>query len=102
MRFFILILSLFVLVLSIAPCSDADCCCNEDTCAEGSDASSNNNHTSCTPFCSGCANFSISFEISHFLFEFQSFQIASPISLYQSVCVSSYINSFWQPPKLNA
>ena len=65
MRFFPIILSLFVLVLSMAPCLDRDCC--ED---EAEMSSDQEKHTICTPFCGGCASVNIVIEISHIPFEF--------------------------------
>lgn len=98
MRFFHLMLSLLILVLSIVPCSEKDHCCEDDS----KMTSVGDVHSVCTPFCASCVNFSALSEL--LTLAFQSFEIRtpSPISLYQSVFISSYIHSFWQPPKLNS
>ncbi|ABG58342.1 hypothetical protein [Cytophaga hutchinsonii] len=97
-RFFTLLFSLFVLALSIVPCSDTDHCCKEPV----EMSSEQEKHIICTPFCTGCASVSTVSAGIHIPAEFHDIRTPWPVSLYQSVFISAYFYSFWQPPKLHS
>ncbi len=104
MRIFTFIFSLFILVLSIVPCSD-DENCNEANIELSSDhADHDHEEDSCTPFCTcsccSCAGFV--FLALKFHVTLQEAKILSPaVTINNSDFISNYFNSFWQPPKLS-
>jgi hypothetical protein len=103
MRLFAFILSLFILVLSIVPCSD------DEDCKEGIELTADHSghdheEDSCTPFCAcsccGCAALILSAPVIHVtLKEVEVF--TSTATSYHSDFTSNYFYSIWQPPKLS-
>ncbi|MBY0424758.1 MAG: hypothetical protein K2Q22_03895, partial [Cytophagales bacterium] len=105
MKFIIFIFTFYIIALAVMPCSDAITCENE----KSSIAKSNTNHSHsedegdlCTPFCicacCGCNGFVVS--VPYFSIVKTRFITPLFITPYSSDFISSYYNSFWQPPKL--
>lgn len=101
MRLVALILSLFIVSLSLVPCSDD---IHVDEQMELASDHSNHDHEqgdTCNPFCScsccGIAGLILSSPVCYSTF--QPLEI-STISVYNSDFVSSYYYFFWQPPKV--
>lgn len=108
MRFITLIFATFILYLSCMPCPDNQSCGS----TAGQSISSTHNEAGhqheeegdlCTPFCvcSCCGNIAVVISIPHFVIDPKpALHPVSPISTYQSIFISSYSFSFWQPPKI--
>lgn len=108
MRVFLIIWSVYLLGLSLAPCSDTLNGCEP---VEESTPYENHNHSndaddSCTPFCH-CACCSISLTV----YNFNSLTVNEPLTIIiphtepfwtYSESHSSYFGSIWQPPKINS
>lgn len=96
------ILSVYLLVLMVMPCSDAHTHLGTNTRAHFSKSTDTHNHADvCTPFCvcSGC----VAAIVLQPALEFEVLQFDAlhnePANLYESVA-SSFYGSIWQPPQL--
>lgn len=108
MKVFTIIFSIYILALSIMPCSDAFNDCNRITTVRESTLA--HNHQSdhndfCSPFCT-CSCCSISVYPNA---NFVSFSIAKPAvgskvayPIRDFSFVSNFYGNIWQPPKINA
>ncbi|MBY0426353.1 MAG: hypothetical protein K2Q22_12000 [Cytophagales bacterium] len=103
MRFFTIVLSFFVLMLSIAPCSDVENCNQEDVELTADHTDHQHEQDFCSPFCicacCGCSGFIVS--VPFFQMQGKGFRISKLIVLPDFEFVSSFYYSFWQPPKLS-
>lgn len=102
MRFFTIIFSIYILVLSCVPCGDGA----ENIVKSAAKISTTDNHNHadadlCTPFCScTCCPASAFyhplalFEIPKIIFQSMKFNVVN------SSCLSNDFHSIWQPPKL--
>lgn len=111
MRWSLIIGAVYLLGLSLVPCSDTFNRCEErvpvaENAPYEEHSHSNDADDHCSPFCY-CACCSISLNLYHF----NSFTVQEPLSLsYLEEKViwpysdfrSSYFGSIWQPPKINA
>lgn len=108
MRWSVIIWSVYLLGLSLVPCSDTFNRCEENVpVAQDVQDHDHSGDTDdrCSPFCY-CACCSISLNIYHF----NSFTVQEPfISFLEEKALwtysdsrSSYFGSIWQPPKINA
>jgi len=96
------LLSVYLLVLMVMPCSDAHAKMGDDTTAHFSKEESHHDHTDlCTPFCvcSGCIAAivlqpTLEFNILNF-----DLPVKEPVNFYESVA-SSFYGSIWQPPQI--
>ena len=102
MKTLVLLLSIIVLVLSIAPCSacDKDKSICEKDCKETS-KHCDNNCKACSPFysCGTCIGFVFPYSISINLPK-EGSKISLKEIVYQDVFISSFANTIWQPPKI--
>ena len=96
------LLSAYLLVLMVMPCSDAHAKMGDDVTVHFSKSESHHDHTDlCTPFCvcSGC----IAAIVLQPTLEFNPLNldlpVKEPINFYESVA-SSFYGSIWQPPQL--
>jgi len=96
------LLSVYLLVLMVMPCSDAHTQMGGNTTTHFSKADSHHDHTDlCTPFCvcSGC----IAAIVLQPALEFSllNFDVSAkePVNFYESVA-SSFYGSIWQPPQI--
>jgi hypothetical protein len=106
-KFFWSIFSLYILLLSIAPCGDSDDCNVKKTKTEFSsnDHSTHNHDTeSCSPFCHcACCGQTITFHpIFSTILKFERpLSIVKAVSIYDQHFISNYFASIWQPPQLS-
>ncbi|MCD9189561.1 MAG: hypothetical protein LUM44_24345 [Pyrinomonadaceae bacterium] len=111
MKIFCFILSIYILLLSLAPCSEmigfAESL-NEKSSPQTvlqTQHETNENGEDCSPFCiCSCCHFST-------VYQFKTFTITrkitvSPISRHENLYLNPYSNTFknsvWQPPKFNS
>lgn len=104
MRLLTHILLLFVLAVSVIPCSSMDDCCDDEIEQSACHDDHEEESQSCTPFCvcSHCSNVGFVWENPNFYIPFQTTQTTLLATEYRSQFSSSYFHSFWQPPKLKA
>jgi hypothetical protein len=109
MKHFWFVFSLFLIMLSVLPCSDAvECKDSLNTEVSNHDDHDQHSHNSeqCPPFCScACCGIQITtFENTTFFFTenhvFTSQK--AKINWYQSIYLSKISDKIWQPPKINA
>jgi hypothetical protein len=105
MRLFQVILAVYMLSLSLVPCSDKEndiCSVSAADIATHSDTSHTEDHEdTCTPFCTcSCCGSGVAF------ISFEGFTIAEPISsvspnpVFDQIAVTTFNHSIWQPPKI--
>lgn len=106
MKNFWLIFSVFLLSLSVYPCSDSDECEN----AVKTEVSKNDNHKHnqetehCTPFCtcSHCPASAFYQQLAAVSFEKESVTFEqSPTNHYTSIFAEEISLAIWQPPKIS-
>ena len=108
MRLFAYIFSIYILALSVVPCSDASNDCKSNTTV--SERIEAHNHNSdhndfCSPFCTcTCCSTTASLKFTPY-----KFRIPKPIATSKITYpvrdfsfVSNYCGKIWQPPKINA
>lgn len=107
MRFLTIIFSIYILTLSVVPCSDMiNECYNKKAKIEHSQ---NHNHNqdkddNCTPFCNCtcCVSGITVFTLNQIVAEIQDNFVLTPETLsYNSTFTSSFYRNIWQPPKLS-
>jgi len=108
MKWFTIIWAIYLMVLSIVPCSDAHNRCNTSKTIAASEQShqhSQDNDDVCAPFCHcSCCSLSIAIINPDF------FNGNKPLAAYPAEKVfirdfsflSNYYGNIWQPPKINA
>ncbi|WP_157447121.1 DUF6660 family protein [Cytophaga aurantiaca] len=107
MRIFIAIFSIYIIVLSMMPCTDA-VTCEKDIHTKEQTATHQHNHRedeadSCSPFCvCACCGVSGVIFSSPKLFFIRTKKATTPVlaSTYNSEFISTYYYTFWQPPKI--
>ena len=109
MKFFTVIFSIYILALSVMPCSDAYNDCKDNT--EFSDNSQSHSHKSdtndiCSPFClCDCCGMVSGIVLQwnvYNLVKAKTFELSKPEIYYKSIFIPCYFGKIWQPPKINA
>ncbi|WP_244307383.1 DUF6660 family protein [Flavobacterium fluviatile] len=111
MKIFSFILTIYLLSLSAITCADADMYSSVSKSAEISQ-SNHNEGTShkgetdlCSPFCScACCGIQVVNNLNAISFDFPVIipEIPPKVSQYQSILISSFTGSIWQPPQINS
>jgi len=106
MKFFAYIFSIYILALSVMPCSDASNDCRSKTeVAERADAHSHksDHNDTCSPFCiCSCCNTPVNITFDSF-----SIKVNKPVATSLKIPVfnfffaSNYYGSIWKPPKIS-
>ena len=104
-RYFITIFSMYIMALTIMPCTDSVTCKND---SPASTSSNQHDHRedeadSCSPFCvCACCGVAGLLFPSPKLFFIKSKKANTPTqaSTYNSEFISTYYYTFWQPPKI--
>ncbi|MCO5233963.1 MAG: hypothetical protein LC105_11230 [Chitinophagales bacterium] len=106
MRFFTVILSVYLLLISFAPCADAsDSFCDKLKLEHAHDQDSNHQHSDvCSPFCAcNCCHLSMMANSESTYYMTDKLFIAHIEESYSSqhyFFVSTYYQNIWQPPKI--
>jgi hypothetical protein len=105
MRLFLHIFSIYILALSVMPCSDAYNNCKSETVFTEAHNHKSDRNDNCSPFCT-CTCCSTT---ANPKFTPLKFDIAKPIATSKITYhnrdfsfVSNYCGNIWQPPKINA
>ncbi|MGV7107278.1 DUF6660 family protein [Flavobacterium sp. U410] len=108
MKFFVYIFSIYILALSIVPCSDAYNDCKSNIAIkelpQSHDHKSDHNDV-CSPFCTcTCCSVSANPKYATFTIKAVKLIIISKIAFPQRdfLFTSNFHGSIWQPPKINA
>ncbi|WP_367916120.1 DUF6660 family protein [Leadbetterella sp. DM7] len=108
MRLFAYIFSIYILALSVVPCSDAYNDCQNDT-AYKEYSQAHNHHTdhndNCSPFCTcTCCSTSVNLKFTSHKFQITKLVVSSQITypVRDFSFVSNYYGNIWQPPKIKA
>lgn len=107
MKFFTVIFSIYILALSVMPCSDAYNDCKDNT--EFADNSQSHNHKSdtndfCSPFCTcTCCSVSANPNFAPFSIEVKKLVAVSKLSFQnrEFFLASNFYGNIWQPPKIS-
>ena len=104
MKFFILIFSIYLLALSLVPCSDAFNECQSIDVEYSNDHDHESDHDDhCTPFCS-CSCCGTSMISNSVLIPFLKLRnivtLSNEVFTFASSSISNFLGSIWQPPKL--
>lgn len=107
MKFFVYIFSLYILALSVVPCSDTYYGHNGDRAVAAYSQSHGkvDKNDTCTPFCTcSCCCTSVNPEIEPIQICFEKIPPVSVVkfSLRNINVFSNYHGNIWQPPKMNA
>ena len=103
MKFFTIIFSIYILVLSLAPCSDS-VECDEGNKTEQSHNNHKHENENCTPFCiCACCGQPVASNINYPVAQ----TVSKPeifnksISIYNQTFISQFNANIWQPPKIS-
>lgn len=107
MKFFTVIFSIYILALSVMPCSDAYNDCKDNT--EFSDNSQSHSHKSdtndiCSPFCTcACCSVSANPKFTPFSIKITKLIAVSKLSFHnrEFFLASNFYGNIWQPPKIS-
>lgn len=108
MKFFAYIFSIYILALSVMPCSDASNDCRSKTeVAERADAHSHksDHNDTCSPFCTcTCCGTTASTNLGVYKLCIKKTPVSSKITFPRRdfVLVSNFYGNIWQPPEINA
>lgn len=108
MRLFAYIFSIYILALSVMPCSDAYNDCESDTTYK--EYSQAHNHSTdhndnCSPFCTcTCCSTTANPKFTPLKFQITKPIVSSKITypIRDFSFISNYCGNIWQPPKINA
>ncbi len=108
MKFLTYLFSLYILALSIMPCSDL-----QNECSELNTKSSHNqkhdhqtdHEDSCSPFCTcSCCGMVIAFNFENTSFRIKALRLfpqnRKEVIIKNSIFYSNFYGSIWQPPKV--
>ena len=107
MKFFAYIFSIYILALSVMPCSDASNDCRSKTeVAERADAHSHKNDTNdiCSPFCTcTCCSVSANPKFTPFSIKIAKLVVVSKLTFpnREFSFVSNFYGNIWRPPKIS-
>ncbi len=103
MKFFTIIFSIYILVLSLAPCGD-NVECGEHNKTEKSHNNHKHENENCTPFCI-CAccgqpvTSKINYPVAQTILKPENFNNSKAI--YTQTFISQFSATIWQPPKIS-
>jgi hypothetical protein len=100
-------MAIYILVLSIVPCSDAHNLCNKKAKTELSNEHSHEHDEddACSPFCTcNCCGTNITLiDIPFYsITNHHSYSLAEKVALRNDSFVATFFNNIWQPPKITA
>ncbi|WP_114790605.1 DUF6660 family protein [Niabella yanshanensis] len=110
MKLFTLVFSLYLMVVSLLPCSDARNECNSSSGQSQVEQASNHNHQNdhndiCSPFCAcTCCNIIAGFALQ----PIKAIDLKPGLTgtlqypVHSTFFISAYFGNIWQPPKINA
>jgi hypothetical protein len=107
MKIFAFFMAIYILVLSVVPCSDIHNACNKEN--SKTELSQNHDHQqdqddNCTPFCTCtcCSASFVSVDFTPFqLTKPTEFTISQKITIRNFSLISNFYGNIWQPPKIN-
>ena len=104
MKFFTIILSIYILVLSLSPCGDVvDCKDHANTKTEHTGDKHDHKTENCSPFCI-CACCGQVFSTASHNTDINSFSYTlseKTLTKYRESFISTHYNNIWQPPKIS-
>lgn len=96
------LLSIFILLLSMAPCADAwegSDCESEEICETSNEDNGSGNEDDCLPFCS-CMCCTAVMTVAPQTFEFQEVVTTTDDLKLEEIAYSPPAFDIWQPPKI--
>lgn len=108
MKWLIMIFTLYISVLAISPCGDAENHCDEKSTTTSSEEHNHDHDAddSCTPFCCcSCCGTQMTitnYQLSKIQTELVNEHISEKVSIEYVSSHSTYFGEIWQPPQINA